>query len=221
VVPNVGSFNPNSLADSHLGRSLQAASGFAGFTPTNGMPAGSAGGLPPRSGGAPSAAQPTGGGIGGQLSDSRLTGLGDSFHPTSPISPPSLDSFKIIKVIGKGSFGKVFLVRENVTNEMFALKVLRKDNIIKRNQVEHTRTERNVLGYVKHPFIVGLNMAFQTKDKLYFVLDYCAGGELFFHLGKLGKFPEPRAKVRRERSERIERTTSTWRPSERGSGGEG
>jgi RAC serine/threonine-protein kinase len=77
---------------------------------------------------------------------------------------------------------------------MYALKVLRKDNIIKRNQVEHTRTERSVLGYVKHPFIVGMNMAFQSKDKLYFVLDYCAGGELFFHLGKLGKFPETRAK---------------------------
>ena len=39
-----------------------------------------------------------------------------------------------------------------------------------------------MLGYVKHPFIVGLNMAFQTRDKLFFVLDYCAGGELFFHL---------------------------------------
>lgn len=41
-----------------------------------------------------------------------------------------------------------------------------------------------MLGYIKHPFIVGLNMAFQTKDKLFFVLDYCAGGELFFHLGE-------------------------------------
>lgn len=50
-----------------------------------------------------------------------------------------------------------------------------------------------MLGYVKHPFIVGLNMAFQTQEKLFFVLDYCAGGELFFHLGKLGKFPEVRA----------------------------
>lgn len=84
-------------------------------------------------------------------------------------------------------------MREKKTAEMFALKVLKKDNIIKRNQVEHTRTERNVLGYVKHPFIVGLNMAFQSKDKLYFVLDFCAGGELFFHLGKVGKFAEPRA----------------------------
>lgn len=122
-----------------------------------------------------------------------VDGLGDSFHRTVPISAPRLDSFKIIKVIGKGSFGKVFLVREKQTNEMFALKVLKKDNIIKRNQVEHTKTERSVLGYVKHPFIVGLNMAFQSKDKLYFVLDYCAGGELFFHLGKVGKFSEQRA----------------------------
>jgi len=125
---------------------------------------------------------------------SKIEGLGDSFHSKKPISPPSLDSFKMIKVIGKGSFGKVFLVREHRTGEMFALKVLRKDNIIKRNQVEHTRTERSVLGYVKHPFIVGLNMAFQSNDKLYFVLDYCAGGELFFHLSKVGKFPEPRAR---------------------------
>lgn len=89
--------------------------------------------------------------------------------------------------------GKVFLAREKRTAEMVALKVLKKDNIIKRNQVEHTRTERSVLGYVKHPFIVGLKMAFQSQDKLYFVLDYCAGGELFFHLGKVGKFSESRA----------------------------
>lgn len=81
-------------------------------------------------------------------------------------------------------------MKEIKTGEMFALKVLRKDNIIKRNQVEHTKTERSVLGYVRHPFIVSMNMAFQSKDKLYFVLDYCAGGELFFHLGRLGKFPE-------------------------------
>jgi serine/threonine protein kinase len=85
-------------------------------------------------------------------------------------------------------------VRELKTSTIFALKVLRKDNIIKRNQVEHTKTERNVLGYVRHPFIVGMNMAFQSKDKLYFVLDYCAGGELFFHLGKEGRFSEHRAR---------------------------
>ena len=77
---------------------------------------------------------------------------------------------------------------------MHALKVLKKEYIIKKNQVEHTRTERSVLGYIRHPYIVGLTMAFQTEDKLFFVLDYCAGGELFFHLGKVGRFPEERAK---------------------------
>lgn len=106
----------------------------------------------------------------------------------------NLDSFDIIRVVGKGSFGKVFLVREKASSTLYAMKVLKKDYIIRKNQVEHTKTERNVLGYVHHPFIVGLNMAFQTADKLFFVLDYCAGGELFFHLGRLGRFPEVQAR---------------------------
>lgn len=93
-----------------------------------------------------------------------------------------------------GSFGKVFLVRDKASNTIYALKVLKKDYIIRKNQVEHTKTERSVLGYAKHPFIVGLNMAFQTNDKLFFVLDYCSGGELFFHLGKVGRFTEERSK---------------------------
>lgn len=137
------------------------------------------------------------GGIGNAMMNAaaqpKVAGLSDSFSQKRPESEARLDSFKMIEVIGKGSFGKVFLVQEIKTHYMYALKVLRKDNIIKRNQVEHTKTERNVLGYVNHPFIVGLKMAFQSKDKLYFVLDYCAGGELFFHLSKVGKFQEPRA----------------------------
>ena len=80
-------------------------------------------------------------------------------------------------------------MRQVRTNKTFAMKVLKKENIVKRNQVEHTRTERSVLGYVRHPFVVGLQMAFQTRDKLFFVLDYCAGGELFCHLQRLGSSP--------------------------------
>ncbi len=106
----------------------------------------------------------------------------------------SLDAFSIIRVVGKGSFGKVFLVRDKAKQTLHALKVLKKDYIIKKNQVEHTKTENSVLKYVRHPYIVGCSMAFQTADKLFFVLDYCAGGELFFHLGKVGRFEEPRAK---------------------------
>jgi serine/threonine protein kinase len=68
--------------------------------------------------------------------------------------------------------------------------VLKKKNIIKRKQVDHTKTERAVLSFTRHPFIVSLHWAFQTKQKLYFVLDYCSGGELFFHLGQAGEFRE-------------------------------
>lgn len=106
----------------------------------------------------------------------------------------SFREFSLLKVVGKGSFGKVMQVRKKDTGRIYAMKVLHKANIINRNQVEHTRTERAVLGRIVHPFIVGLNYAFQTPDKLYFVLDYCAGGELFFHLGKEGRFREDRAR---------------------------
>ncbi|CAM9125799.1 unnamed protein product, partial [Ectocarpus fasciculatus] len=113
----------------------------------------------------------------------------------SPKRTINLEAFHIIKVVGKGSFGKVFLVRHKASRQLYAMKVLKKDHIIKKNQVEHTKTERSVLSYIHHPYIVGLNMAFQTSDRLFFILDYCAGGELFFHLGKVGRFPEDRAKL--------------------------
>lgn len=85
------------------------------------------------------------------------------------------------------------------------MKVLNKSIIKKKNQIEHTKTERNILGKIDHPFIVGMKYAFQTvylffiifmiqKEKLYFVLDYCPGGELFYHLGKAKKFSEDRAR---------------------------
>jgi len=109
-------------------------------------------------------------------------------------APPVLDDFVLVKVLGKGSYGKVMLVHhKDKKDELFAMKMLRKENVVKRNQVEHTKAERNVLEAVSHPFIVSLKYAFQTPKKLYFVLDYCAGGELFFHLSRAGRFTEARA----------------------------
>jgi serine/threonine protein kinase len=101
-----------------------------------------------------------------------------------------LDAFELTQVIGKGSFGKVVLVRKKDTGKLYAMKILNKQNIIKRKQVDHTKTERAVLSFTRHPFIVSLHWAFQSKKKLYFVLDYCSGGELFFHLGQAGEFRE-------------------------------
>lgn len=107
---------------------------------------------------------------------------------------PVLDDFTLVKVLGKGSYGKVMLVKHKTSDEVFAMKMLRKDDIIKRNQAEHTKSERKVLEVVAHPFVVALHYAFQTPKKLYFVLEYCPGGELFFHLSRAGRFPESRAR---------------------------
>ena len=107
----------------------------------------------------------------------------------------SKDDFTLIRVIGKGSFAKVLLVRKKDTGELFAMKVLSKPNVVKRKQVEHTRTERVVLGVIDHPFIASMHFAFQTTSKLYFVLEYCPGGEVFFHLSRQRTFPESTARI--------------------------
>jgi protein-serine/threonine kinase len=77
------------------------------------------------------------------------------------------------------------------------MKVLKKAEVVKTNQVAHTKTERNVLGAVargQHPFIVNLFYSFQTKKKLFFVMEYCSGGELFYHLARKGRFSENRCR---------------------------
>ncbi|KAG5178312.1 kinase-like domain-containing protein [Tribonema minus] len=101
-----------------------------------------------------------------------------------------LAEFDLVRVIGKGSFGKVTLVRKKSSGRYYAMKVLAKAHLEKSKQIEHTRTERRVLGCINHPFIVSMHYAWTTAAKIYFVLDYCPGGELFFHLSKRKKLPE-------------------------------
>lgn len=105
------------------------------------------------------------------------------------------DDFDILNLIGKGSFGKVLQVRKKDTGKIYAMKVLRKEAIIARKQVAHTKAEKSILSKIQHPFIVTLNYAFQTEEKLYMVLDFINGGELFFHLKREGKFSEARVRL--------------------------
>ncbi|GAB6029101.1 hypothetical protein CHUAL_004884 [Chamberlinius hualienensis] len=103
--------------------------------------------------------------------------------------------FEFLKVIGKGSFGKVLLAKHKSDGKIYAVKVLQKKAILRRNEARHIMSERNVLlKNLNHPFLVGLHFSFQTKNKLYFVLDYVNGGELFFHLQQQRFFSEARAK---------------------------
>ncbi|XP_043213337.1 ribosomal protein S6 kinase beta-1-like [Amphibalanus amphitrite] len=105
--------------------------------------------------------------------------------------------FELRKVLGKGGYGKVFQVKKisgKYVGKVFAMKVLKKATIV-RNQKDtaHTKAERNILEAVKHPFIVDLMYAFQTGGKLYLILEYLSGGELFMHLEREGIFMEDTA----------------------------
>lgn len=125
----------------------------------------------------------SGGGGAAGLTDEESPYFGTGAHRVDKTS------FDMISVLGQGSFGQVILVRKKDTGVLYAMKVLQKKNLVARRQVEHTRSERNVLEQMAGvPFIVNVRYAFQTHDKLYLVLDFAQGGELFFHLKKLGRF---------------------------------
>ncbi|KAI9216696.1 kinase-like domain-containing protein [Blastocladiella britannica] len=115
-------------------------------------------------------------------------------HQFMPGKPLSANDFDLLKVLGRGSFGKVLQVRKKDTGRIYAMKILSKKDIVARKEVAHTLSERNVLVQANSPFIVGLKFSFQTPDRLYLVLDYMNGGELFFRLQKEQVFSEERAK---------------------------
>ncbi|XP_051822516.1 ribosomal protein S6 kinase beta-2 isoform X1 [Antechinus flavipes] len=106
-------------------------------------------------------------------------------------------SFELLRVLGKGGYGKVFQVRKTQgTNagKIFAMKVLRKAKIMRNaKDTAHTRAERSILEAVRHPFIVELIYAFQTSGKLYLILECLSGGELFMQLEREGIFMEDTA----------------------------
>jgi len=131
-----------------------------------------------------------------------LAKVQDDDHDTSEKTMPynkniesvGLENFEMLKVIGRGSFGKVMQVKKKGENQIYAMKILKKKAIIQRNQLEHTKAERKILEALNHPFCMTLRYAFQTETKLYFVLDYFTGGELFFHLKKRRRFRENEAR---------------------------
>lgn len=106
----------------------------------------------------------------------------------------SIDDFDLLKVIGKGSFGKVMQVKKKDTQKIYALKAIRKAYIVSKSEVTHTLAERTVLARVDCPFIVPLKFSFQSPEKLYLVLACINGGELFYHLQKEGRFDLSRAR---------------------------
>ncbi|KZC09051.1 PREDICTED: serine/threonine-protein kinase Warts [Dufourea novaeangliae] len=102
--------------------------------------------------------------------------------------------FTKIKPIGVGAFGEVTLVRKLDTNQFYAMKTLRKADVLNRNQVAHVKAERDILAEADNEWVVKLYYSFQDKDNLYFVMDYIPGGDLMSLLIKFGIFKEPLAR---------------------------
>ena len=106
----------------------------------------------------------------------------------------SLDDFNIKKVLGRGAFGKVHLVEKKSDGNIYAMKTLKKDALIENDQIQNTILEKQVLMENKHPFFVKMAYVFQDEIKIYFVMTFIRGGELFSHLKKEKRFAEEKAK---------------------------
>ncbi|KAM6949018.1 RAC-beta serine/threonine-protein kinase-like [Aplochiton taeniatus] len=109
---------------------------------------------------------------------------------SKPCTKVTMSDFDYLKVLGKGTFGKVLLVKEKATGMYYAMKIIRKEHVITKVNVQHTISESRVLQKIKHPFLITLQYAFQTHDRLFFVMEFANGGELFFHLSRERVFSE-------------------------------
>ena len=105
-----------------------------------------------------------------------------------------MKDFTSLRFLGKGTCAKVFLVEKKDTQELFAMKSIRKDLLIDNDIIEATILEKNIMQEANHPFIVGMDYCFTTDVKIYFIMKFYRGGELFTHLERDKRFEEDRVR---------------------------
>ncbi|XP_030570506.1 cAMP-dependent protein kinase catalytic subunit 3 [Drosophila novamexicana] len=98
------------------------------------------------------------------------------------------DNFQIIKTVGTGTFGRVCLCRDRISEKYCAMKILAMTEVIRLKQIEHVKNERNILREIRHPFVISLEWSTKDESNLYMIFDYVCGGELFTYLRNAGKF---------------------------------
>ncbi|CAG8627203.1 16479_t:CDS:10, partial [Gigaspora rosea] len=127
--------------------------------------------------------------------NSSNTTIANGDKVTSKTKVPSIQDFEIIKPISRGAFGKVYLARKKTTGDLYAIKILKKVDMVRKNMVNHVLAERRVLSLSRTPFVVKLFYAFQSQDYLYLVMEYLIGGDLSSLLQCFERFEEDMARM--------------------------
>jgi len=134
--------------------------------------------------------------VGGGSDEDEFDQINMRDHGDSVAKPPetretvNFKSFELLKLLGEGAFGKVFLVKKKSDNKTYAMKVLRKHYLNSLGQLPYAVSECYILKTINHPYIVKLHYAFQTPHNLYMVIDFCSGGDLSYHLQLRQRFEE-------------------------------
>ena len=115
-------------------------------------------------------------------------------NPESKQKVPTLADFKMIIVLGKGTFGKVFLAEFEQNKQLYAIKVIRKDILIEYNQIKNTKLEKDIMFKCQHQFLVGMEYLFMSDLRLFFVMPFVRGGELYRFFKARRRFKEKEVK---------------------------
>lgn len=119
----------------------------------------------------------------------------DALFRTCSSQGMSIDEFDILKPISRGAFGRVYLARKHATGDLFAIKVMKKRDLIRKNMVESVNNERNILAMANNPFVVRFYYSFTSKENLYIVMEYLNGGDCYSLLRKFGALDEDVARL--------------------------
>jgi PAS domain-containing protein len=120
----------------------------------------------------------------------RTFSISSGVSPSTAVSQPSIKDYEIIKPISKGAFGSVFLAKKKISGQYFAIKVLRKADMVAKNQASNIKSERTILTQLDSPYVVKLFSTFQSKNHIYLVMEYLNGGDCAALLKSMGQLDE-------------------------------